>query len=379
MAYLPLPNKDYYLNQYKNIAQDPTLGSNQPVTMLDSPIFNRGFEKWNPTGPSSLYAQASLLGQNLGSQLTGSDKVTYGLAGLGSGAAFKQMPRNPTGIEQLKWADVFGHEMSHLGWDYKPSGERINVPGVGKEGGKLSAVLGGYGDPGDPNKYVGEEQWNYMHDLMYGPKGYSQAQHDKDLSNLDKQLGAGTITPTQYRSEGRALGDKLINLSRYLPPGEEYLKDRGLINKGDLSYTPKAFDEIAWSGLTSADKQAIGFGKNPFEDTRAAGRWHKMQRDKRATEQGIAQVAMRKRIQEEEKQRAAAKAKAAAAAAAAAASSPYSGQGAQGGGGGSNIGGGQQTSRGPVGGSVTHSQARDARGGMSGWGLSRGGLASLYG
>ncbi len=68
-----------------------------------------------------------------------------------------------------------------------------------------------------------------------------------------------------------------------------------------------------------------------------------------------------------------------AAAAAAAASSPYSGQGAQGGGGGSNIGGGQQTSRGPVGGAVTHSQARDARGGMSGWGLSRGGLASLYG
>jgi len=108
-------------------------------------------------------------------------------------------------------------------------------------------------------------------------------------------------------------------------------------------------------------------------------RRRKMMMDKRATEQGIAQVAMQKRIQEEEKQRAAAKAKAAAAAAAAAASSPYSGQGAQGGGGGSNIGGGQQTSRGPVGGAVTHSQARDARGGMSGWGLSRGGLASLYG
>ena len=106
-------------------------------------------------------------------------------------------------------------------------------------------------------------------------------------------------------------------------------------------------------------------------------RRRKMMMDKRATEQGIAQVAMQKRIQEEEKQRAAAKAKAAAAAAAA--SSPYSGQGAQGGGGGSNIGGGQQTSRGPVGGAVTHSQARDARGGMSGWGLSRGGLASLYG
>jgi hypothetical protein len=375
MAYLPLPNKDYYLNQYKNIAQDPTLGSNQPVTMLDSPIFNRGFEKWNPTGPSSLYAQASLLGQNLGSQLTGSDKVTYGLAGLGSGAAFKQMPRNPTGIEQLKWADVFGHEMSHLGWDYKPSGERINVPGVGKEGGKLSAVLGG--SLGD---YEGEEQWNYMHDLMYGPrKDYSSdfgnLTYQEDIDALNKQLASGKITPSVVRAETTNIFNKAGEPS--FIPGYNYLTEKELINPGDLSYTPKAYNEIAWSGLTSADKQAIGFGKNPFEDTRAAGRWHKMQRDKRATEQGIAQVAMQKRIQEEEKQRAAAKAKAAAAAAAA--SSPYSGQGAQGGGGGSNIGGGQQTSRGPVGGSVTHSQARDARGGMSGWGLSRGGLASLYG
>ena len=166
-----------------------------------------------------------------------------------------------------------------------------------------------------------------------------------------------------------------------------------------------AFEEIpdAWRSVKQAFKEkdygAITSGNvfaQPWEDIQAnLNAWNipygtdvsdkmdyipgikKWMMDKRATEQGIAQVAMRKRIQEEEKQRAAAKAKAAAAAAAA--SSPYSGQGAQGGGGGSNIGGGQQTSRGPVGGAVTHSQARDARGGMSGWGLSRGGLASLYG
>ena len=126
------------------------------------------------------------------------------------------------------------------------------------------------------------------------------------------------------------------------------------------------------------EKGLIAFDpNNPQVNLAGMMRRKKMMKDQRATEQGIAQVAMQKRIQEEEKQRAAAKAKAAAAAAAA--SSPYSGQGAQGGGGGSNIGGGQQTSRGPVGGAVTHSQARDARGGMSGWGLSRGGLASLYG
>jgi hypothetical protein len=129
------------------------------------------------------------------------------------------------------------------------------------------------------------------------------------------------------------------------------------------------YEDMGWNEFQKFGQGVINKGPEFYR--------RKIMADRRATEQGIAQVAMQKRIQEEEKQRAAAKAKAAAAAAAA--SSPYSGQGAQGGGGGSNIGGGQQTSRGPVGGAVTHSQARDARGGMSGWGLSRGGLASLYG
>ncbi len=146
------PIKDYYLNQYAGA----TSGLNQPVTMTDSPIYQAGLGKWDPTSAASLYAQAAMAGQNLYSKLSGSDKVTHGLAGLGSGAAVRQMPENPTGIEQLKFADVFGHEMSHLGWDYKPRGERINVPGVGKEGTKASAVRAGLGDPGDPNKYLGE-------------------------------------------------------------------------------------------------------------------------------------------------------------------------------------------------------------------------------
>jgi len=131
------------------------------------------------------------------------------------------------------------------------------------------------------------------------------------------------------------------------------------------------YEDMGWNEFQKFGQGVINKGPEFYR--------RKIMADRRATKQGIAQVAMQKRIQEAERQRAAAKAKAAAAAAAAAASSPYSGQGAQGGGGGSNIGGGQQTSRGPVGGAVTHSQARDARGGMSGWGLSRGGLASLYG
>ncbi len=110
------PIKDYYLNQYTGA----TSGLNQPVTMTDSPIFQAGVQNWSPTSAASLYANAMLHGKNVVNKLRGSDKVTYGLAGLGSGAAFKQMPENPTGIEQLKFADVFGHEMSHLGCYYYP-------------------------------------------------------------------------------------------------------------------------------------------------------------------------------------------------------------------------------------------------------------------
>ena len=154
------PIKNYYLNQYT----DATSGLNQPVTMTDSPIFQAGVQKWDPTSVGSLLGKAMIPAQNLYSKATGSDNVLYGKAGLG-GAAFKELPKDATGIEKLKFADTFGHEMSHLGWDYKPRGERINVSGVGKEGSKLSATLGS-----SLGGYKGEEQWNYMHDLMYGPK-----------------------------------------------------------------------------------------------------------------------------------------------------------------------------------------------------------------
>jgi hypothetical protein len=48
-----------------------------------------------------------------------------------------------------------------------------------------------------------------------------------------------------------------------------------------------------------------------------------------------------------------------------------------GGGGGTSIGGGQQTSSGIAGGAVSHGAAKEARGGMSGWGLAQGGRAGL--
>ena len=277
------PIKDYYLNQYTGA----TSGLNQPVTMTDSPIFQKGFEKWDPTSAASLYAGAGLPAANLYSKFTGSDKKTYGLAGLGSGAAFKQMPKNPTGIEQLKFADVFGHEMSHLGWDYKPRGERINVPGVGKEGG-----------PKVTSDYTGEEQWNYMNDLMYGPrKDYSSdfgnLTAKDDIAALQKQLASGKITPSVFKAEASNILNKAGEPS-YIS-GYNYLTGKELINPGDLSYTPKAFNEIAWSGLTTPSKQAIGFGINPFEDTRAAGQWNQIQQQQKKKNQMLAWQKMKQK------------------------------------------------------------------------------------
>ena len=209
------------------------------------------------------------------------------------------------------------------------------------------------------------------------------------------QLGVVTSGKNLTSPFGGGIGQGGISFGKEVvtSPGQA-TKGMNLYNKlmsGIYSSSPTA-QRLLQTG-TTAIKNPVNWGKlanlplstllatlSPTTANADEVEWaQQLMMDRRATEQGIAQVAMRKRIQEEEKQRAAAKAKASAAAAAAAASSPYSGQGAQGGGGGSNIGGGQQTSRGPVGGSVTHSQARDARGGMSGWGLSRGGLASLYG
>ena len=114
-------------------------------------------------------------------------------------------------------------------------------------------------------------------------------------------------------------------------------------------------------GPRSSEDEGIDINlKIPFDRRK----YLKRKRDKEATRTGIRQVRAAQKIRAAEE-----KAKAY--------ETGFSGQGAQGGGGGDNIGGGQQTSRGPIGGAVTHAQAREARGDLGGWGLARGGLASL--
>ena len=309
--------KTKFLNEYQDIAAQSSADLNRgKLSYTDSPIFNRGYEAWDPSSfGSTLISNYAVPVGNLISKglepFTGDYTITSGKAGGIGGptaAGFAEHIKGPilsgtaTPDEKLKFANTFGHEMSHLGWQYKPKDERISVGGK-TEGGGLSALMGSVS--GD---YAGEEQWNYMHDLMYAPRAYSYEHYESDLKNLKDQLASGKISKEEFNKKGKAIGERVQSEGLALP-GKDYLTEKGLINKGDLSYTPKAHDTIAWSGLTSADKKAIGFGVNPFEDTKAAGQWYKQQKYRKMS-QAKKQAQMQETIRQHEAADAAAKTKA---------------------------------------------------------------------
>ena len=316
--------KDYYLNQYKDIASQANIASQamgnvnrQNLSYADSPIFQKGYEAWNPTGLGSLTLQNLVIPMaNVGANpFMGSDVNLSGAAGVygdETSAAFANKLINPvfsgtaTTEQKQKFANVFGHEMSHLGWDYKNPSERINVPGVGIEGDKAFAKQGS-----SQRDYGGEEQWNYLHDLTYNPRGYSSDKFHIEADALKSDLASGKITQEEFNTLGKELVNQHEKNKEWAETSThvtDYLTDKGLINPGDLSYTPKAYNEIAWSGLTTPSKQAIGFGINPFEDTRAAGQWYAQQKYRKMS-QAKKQAQMQQTIRREE---AAAKQKAAA-------------------------------------------------------------------
>ena len=307
------PIKDYYLNQYAGA----TSGLNQPVSYLDSPVFQRGLEKWEPTGMASLVAKNIAMPiQNFASKLTGSGDVTHGLAGYGTGAAFRELPKNATEIQKQEWAQPFGHEISHLGWEYekpfKSLSAKLEAVSLPKS---LHDII-----PGVSGKYKGEEQWNYLHDQMYGPK-VDYKQNIEDLKKTYENLPKGS--PERKEAFGEAL--KKMNTDQYLygpTTAESYLTTKGLINPGDLSYTPYAHDVISKSGLIPEHKKAIGFGINPFEDTKAAGQWYQQQKYRRMS-QAKKQAQMQQTIRQHEAAEAAKQKAAADAAAAAKATSSF--------------------------------------------------------
>ena len=158
------------LNQYQNIASQNLGGlDRQNLSYTDSPVFQAGFEKWNPTGIGSSVIQ------------NWSIPVSRGIASLGEktglwntmtpeGAAFplgdavgfrkdildKIKSGTATPEEEQKFANVFGHEMTHLGWDYKPASERITIgdslENLKSEGSKIGAKAGSIS-----RDYTGEE------------------------------------------------------------------------------------------------------------------------------------------------------------------------------------------------------------------------------
>jgi len=136
---------------------------------------------------------------------------------------------------------------------------------------------------------------------MYAPRGTTTDKLSNDMKKLKNDLASGKITQDQYKILGKEKINQYEMSGPEGPPSrvEEYLVDKGLINPGDLSYTPKAFDEIAWSGLTTPSKRAIGFGINPFEDTRAAGQFYKQQKYKKMS-QAKKQAQMQETIRQAE-------------------------------------------------------------------------------
>jgi len=262
------PYKDALFNYYQDTANQENL------TYGDSPIFQQGLERYDPSSLGSKVLQnVSIPFMNWVGSFQNDPSITRGAAGIAgttTSAGFKQdlldkiKSGTATDAEKLEYSRTFGHEMTHLGWDYKPANERVSIgdslENLKYEGGKFSGLM-----KGASKEYGGEEQWNRMHDLMYGaPEDWKT--NLADLKGTYQNLPAGS--PERKEAWSKALAEHLANPEKYgQGEAENYLTERGLINPGDLSYTPKGHEAIAWSGLTSGSKKAIGFGVNPHEDT----------------------------------------------------------------------------------------------------------------
>ena len=225
-----------------------------------SPLFESAVESWKPTQLRHNIAQLLTPSGAAGSTLPDIPLMKGGMY-------VTPLKKDPSDFEKVDWARTFQHELMHPSWEYEKKDPVLSKYGVGVGRNKPNwAALF------DPEKaasstnpgYTGEEQWNYMHDLMYGPR-------------MDFLGGAGPETlVSQYQ-----------------------LRDRGLIEPGMETYTPYAHDVIARSGLTSAHKKAIGFGVNPFEDTKAAGQWYQQQKYRKMS-QAKKQAQMQQTIRQHE-------------------------------------------------------------------------------
>jgi len=121
-----------------------------------SPIYQQGFERWDPES-----LESAQLEQKLNSPM---NKLlnAQGMAGSGTGLYVPEPSERRIESEFYgPFQDTMGHETSHLGFDYDNPFRK-----------GLAEVYGGINP-------LGEENWNYMHDLMYGNQDYNKFQRDK--------------------------------------------------------------------------------------------------------------------------------------------------------------------------------------------------------
>ena len=168
-----------------------------------SPIFQQGAERWDPQGIESMLAETKFkgpMGQALSAQamvegetglyvddiekiLAETEEKTRSLyAGMSPEVIDQQVDKART--EALTdWQTQMGHESTHLGFDYNKT--------LGLPLHKIKAEAYGGINP------WGEENWNYMHDLMYGG-GNLDFQKNKLINRGLYSLPSGGWTPETY-------------------------------------------------------------------------------------------------------------------------------------------------------------------------------------
>ena len=218
-----------------------------------SPIFQQGAERWDPQGIESMLAETKFkgpMGQGLSAQAmtegeTGLyvDDIEKILAEVEEDIRGKYRHESPEVIEkQVKrarkealtdWQTQMGHESTHLGFDYNKT--------LGLPLHKIKAEAYGGKNP------IGEENWNYMHDLMYGG------------GNLDfqkKQL----INKGLYSLPTPVFGGQFGKRMGYTPGGWSQKGYDAIRNSGLVDWQKG----MLMQGLTTAAGQ-IALGQTPAQ------------------------------------------------------------------------------------------------------------------
>tara|TARA_R100000656_G_scaffold71173_1_gene53364 strand:+ start:43 stop:804 length:762 start_codon:yes stop_codon:yes gene_type:complete len=185
------------------VSKEEYLNYMQGSGYLDSPIFQQGFERWDPESKESAWMEllynTPLRGDNVG------------MAGRSTGM---YVPGPSEGQQERGYYDQFhdamGHETSHLGWDYDNAFRK----GIAEIGGGWNTR--------------GEENWNYMHDMIYGNPDFLSTQR-----NYLMNKGFYNPSPT-------------------VPPSMGF--------KGPADWTEKGYSAISGSGLVDWQQDLLRTG-----------------------------------------------------------------------------------------------------------------------